>query len=103
MILDASLAVPLGRGIPETEQDGDAIFSVEQLKAELRSRAAFGLWIGLWMLPAIFFSPNVIPSSDAPVDYFSEETQAHMCAAMPQEFHRRLLELVEEHAEYGTL
>lgn len=90
---------------PDAEQadDVDDIFSEEQLKSEMRERAAFGLWIGLWMLPAIFFSQDILPSSTAPVDYFSEETQAHMCDAMPREFHRRLLDLVEEHAENGTL
>ncbi|XP_034252920.1 uncharacterized protein LOC117652260 isoform X2 [Thrips palmi] len=99
---DAPLDPSLRRGAADDEDD---VFSEEQLKEEMRKRAAFGLWIGLWMLPAIFFSPDIVPSSDSdsPVDYFSEETQAHMCKALPREFHRRLLHLVEDHAEDGTL
>lgn len=83
------------------EAIADDVLPLELLEAEMRERAPFGLWIGLWMLPAIFLSPALIP--DPLVDYFSEEAQASLCEAMPDEFHRRMLELVEEHVESGTL
>ncbi|KAE8744749.1 EcKinase 1 [Frankliniella occidentalis] len=74
-----------------------------QLEVEMRRRAPFGLWMGLWMLPAIFFSPSLLPKGPGPVDYYSQATQAHLCAALPKEFHQRVLHLVEEHAEIGAL
>lgn len=107
IVSDATLQDSLGSfnldTTPAVTISQEGTLSLDDLRTELRERSAFGLWIGLWMLPAIFFSPEIMPVSDSPVDYFSEETQVYMCKSMPKQFHQRLLDLVEEHAENGTL
>ncbi|KAK3931868.1 Tryptophan aminotransferase-related protein 2 [Frankliniella fusca] len=104
-LLDAYLVALRGAGGLQHEhehQHGHGL-SRARLEREMRVRAPFGLWMGLWMLPAIFHSACVLDPPPAPADYFTQATQARLCAALSPDFHRRVLDLVEEYADSGLL